>query len=158
MAAFWDFLSNKKSEKKALLLYQLLKLTLHRCLYFFGFFTRWNLKLRSVSNTFWTKIPKAIIVASLELVKEWVAHSRPSFFQILQICSILCTTVVIIFCVEFRELSHLTRDFFQTKKEITVVTSWATDKMTTIFTQNDNSTILSEIDIILCICSACNNI
>ena len=46
--------------------------------------------------------------------------------------------MVLIFCVEFRELSHLTRDFSQAEKKITVVTSWATDKMTTIFTQNDN--------------------
>ena len=46
--------------------------------------------------------------------------------------------MVIIFCVEFRELSHLTYDLSQAEKKITAVTSWATDKMTTIFTQNDN--------------------
>ena len=45
---------------------------------------------------------------------------------------------VLIFCVEFRELSHLTRDLSQAEKKITVVTSWGTDKMTTSFTQNDN--------------------
>ena len=45
---------------------------------------------------------------------------------------------VLIFCVEFRELSHLTRDLCQAEKKITVVISWATDKITTIFTQNDN--------------------
>ena len=45
----------------------------------------------------------------------------------------------LIFCVEFRELSHLIRDLSQAEKEINVVTSSATDKMTTIFNQNDNS-------------------
>ena len=47
-------------------------------------------------------------------------------------------TEVLIFWVDFWELSHLTRDLSQTEKKITVVTSWATDKMTTIFSQNDN--------------------
>ena len=37
-----------------------------------------------------------------------------------------------------RKLSHLTHDLSQAEKKITVVTSWATDKMTTIFAQNDN--------------------
>ena len=46
--------------------------------------------------------------------------------------------VVLIFCVEFQELSHLTRDLSQAEKKLTAVTSWATDKMTTIFTQFDN--------------------
>ena len=45
---------------------------------------------------------------------------------------------VLIFCAELRELSHLTLDLSQAEKEITVVTSWATDKMTTIFIQNYN--------------------
>ena len=31
--------------------------------------------------------------------------------------------MVLIFCVEFRELSHLTRDLSQTEKKINVVTS-----------------------------------
>ena len=53
---------------------------------------------------------------------------------------------VLIFCVEFRELSHLTRDLSQAEKKITVVTS------------HEQLTILSEIDVILCICSVCNNI
>lgn len=44
----------------------------------------------------------------------------------------------LIFCVECLELSHFTHDLFQADKKITVVTSWATDKMKTIFTQNDN--------------------
>ena len=46
--------------------------------------------------------------------------------------------MVLIFCVEFLELSHLTHGLSQAEKKVTVVTSWATDKMTTIFTQNDN--------------------
>ena len=46
--------------------------------------------------------------------------------------------MVLIFCVEFWELSHLTCDLSQAEKKITVVTSWATDKITCIFTQNDN--------------------
>ena len=46
--------------------------------------------------------------------------------------------MVLIFCVEFQELFHLTSDLCQAEKKITVVTSWATDKMTIIFTQNDN--------------------
>ena len=40
--------------------------------------------------------------------------------------------------LKIRELSHWTRDLSQAEKKITVVTSWATDQMTTIFTQNDN--------------------
>ena len=44
-------------------------------------------------------------------------------------------------------VSHLTRDLSQAEMKITVVASWATDKMTT-------STILSEVDVILCICSS----
>ena len=63
---------------------------------------------------------------------------------------------VLIFCVEFWELSHLTRDLSQAEKKITVVTSLATDKMTSIFTQT--TTLTSEIDISLCICSVCNTI
>ena len=35
-------------------------------------------------------------------------------------------------------LAHLTRDLSQDEKKITVVTNWATDNMTCIFTQNDN--------------------
>ena len=46
-------------------------------------------------------------------------------------------TKVLIFCIEFLKLSHLTHDLSQAKKKITV-TSWATDKMKTIFTQNEN--------------------
>ena len=41
---------------------------------------------------------------------------------------------VLIFYVEFRELSYLTCDLSQAEKKITV----SSDKMTTIFTQNDN--------------------
>ena len=50
----------------------------------------------------------------------------------------LLYTLVLIFCVEFLELSQLIHDLSQTEKKIAVVTSWATDKMSTIFTQNDN--------------------
>ena len=39
---------------------------------------------------------------------------------------------VLIFCVEFWELSYSTRDLSQAEKKITFVTSWA------IFSQNDN--------------------
>ena len=46
--------------------------------------------------------------------------------------------MVLMFCVEFRELSHLTRDLSQAEKKITVFTSWITDKMTLVFTQNNN--------------------
>jgi hypothetical protein len=35
-------------------------------------------------------------------------------------------------------LSLLSHDLSQAEKKITAVASWATDKMTTIFTQNDN--------------------
>ena len=34
-------------------------LTLQKCLYFFGFFTSWYLKLEFASNTFWTKVTKS---------------------------------------------------------------------------------------------------
>ena len=43
---------------------------------------------------------------------------------------------ILYFCVGFQELSHLTRDLSQAEKKITIVI--ATDKMTTIFTQNAN--------------------
>ena len=41
------------------LLFLLLKLTKKSVFGFFWFFTHWYLKLRFVSNTFWTKIPKS---------------------------------------------------------------------------------------------------
>ena len=46
-------------------------------------------------------------------------------------------SVVLYICVGFWLLAHLTRDLSQAEKKITVLTSWANDKMTTIFTQND---------------------
>ena len=45
---------------------------------------------------------------------------------------------VLIFCADFQELPHLTLDLSQAEKKITVVTSWAIDKMPIIFAQNDN--------------------
>ena len=51
----------------------------------------------------------------------------------------------------FMGWSIKTRDLSQAEKKITVVTSWATDKMT-------SSTILIKIYVILCNGSACNNI
>ena len=50
----------------------------------------------------------------------------------------LLVVQVLYFCVGFWELSHLTRDLSQAEKKITVVTRQATDKMTIIFTQNNN--------------------
>ena len=47
-------------------------------------------------------------------------------------------TKVLLFFVGFWELSHFKRDLSRAEKKITVVTSWATDKMTTMFSQNDN--------------------
>ena len=32
---------------------------------------------------------------------------------------------ILIFCVEFQELSHLTRDLSKAEKKINVITSWA---------------------------------
>ena len=49
--------------------------------------------------------------------------------------------LVLIFCVEFWELSHLTHNLSQAEKKKSVVTSWATDKITTIFTQNGNFSV-----------------
>ena len=43
---------------------------------------------------------------------------------------------VLIFCVEFRELSHLTRDLSQAEKEINFVTSWANAQNDIYFTQS----------------------
>ena len=43
---------------KATLVMLILKVNICRSSYVVIFFTRWYLKLRSVSNTFWTKIPK----------------------------------------------------------------------------------------------------
>ena len=42
-----------------------------------------------------------------------------------------------VLCVGFWVLTHLTRDLSQAGKKITIITCWATDKMRTIFTQND---------------------
>ena len=50
--------SNQK-KINALLLYQLLKLTSEKCLYFFRSFTHLQVKSRFPSNTFWTKIHKS---------------------------------------------------------------------------------------------------
>ena len=62
------------------------------------------------------------------------------------------------FLVDFWELSHLTRDLSQVEKKINVATTWATDKMTKLLSlKMTTSTILSEIHVILCICST-NNI
>ena len=38
----------------------------------------------------------------------------------------------LIFCVEFRELSHWTRNLSPAERKVNVVTNWATDKMKTI--------------------------
>ena len=46
-----------------------------------------------------------------------------------KISCIVCTKVLI-FCVEFWKLCHLTRDLSQAEKKITIVISWATDKTT----------------------------
>jgi hypothetical protein len=54
------------------------------------------------------------------------------------LCQVSCSCQVLIFCVEFQELSHLTRDLSQAEKKINVVTSLATNKITTIFTEIDN--------------------
>ena len=61
----------------------------------------------------------------------WLYAIGNSRFQ-----KIFTLSMFLIFCVEFRVFSHLTRDLSQAK--INVVTSWATDKITTVFTQNDN--------------------
>ena len=53
------FTTNKKSEMiLSILLYQLVRLTWQKCLYFVWFVTT-NLKLRFVSNTLWPKISKS---------------------------------------------------------------------------------------------------
>ena len=44
--------------------------------------------------------------------------------------------LVLIFCVEFRELYHLTHDLFQAEKKINVVTSWENAQNDIYFTQN----------------------
>ena len=43
---------------------------------------------------------------------------------------------VLIFCVEFREMSHLTRDLSQADKQINVVTSSANAQNDIYFIQN----------------------
>ena len=43
---------------------------------------------------------------------------------------------VLIFCVEYRELSHLTHDLSQAEKKINVVTSLANAQNDIYFTQN----------------------
>ena len=62
---------SKKSEKiKTPLFYQLLKLTKPKCFYFFRFYTRWHLKMRFVSNTFWSEIPKSSLCDMSEHCKK----------------------------------------------------------------------------------------
>ena len=46
---------------------------------------------------------------------------------------------VLIFCVEFRELSHLPRDLSQDEKKINFVTRWANAQNDIYFTQNGRS-------------------
>ena len=46
---------------------------------------------------------------------------------------------VLILCLEFRELSHLTRNLSQAEKKINVVTSWANAQNDIYFTQNGQS-------------------
>ena len=70
----------------------------------------------------------------------------------------LCFSKILYFCIGFRELSHSTRDLFQAEKKINVVTSWASDKMTTIFNQNDNFNHFVWNRCHFVHCSACNNI
>ena len=53
-------------------------------------------------------------------------------------------TMVLIFCVEFRELSHLTRDLPQAERKINAVTRWANAQNDIYFTQNGQSCHLSE--------------
>ena len=48
-------------------------------------------------------------------------------------------TWVLIFCVEFWELSHLIRDLSQAEKKMNVVTSWANAQNDIYFTQNGRS-------------------
>ena len=43
---------------------------------------------------------------------------------------------ILIFCVEFREFSHLTSDLSQAEKKINVVTSQANEQNDIYFTQN----------------------
>ena len=47
-------------------------------------------------------------------------------------------TRVLIFCFEFQELPYLTLDFAQAGKKKLLLQAEATDKMTSIFSQNDN--------------------
>ena len=47
--------------------------------------------------------------------------------------------VVLLLCVEFRELSHLTSDLSQAEKKINVVTSWVNAQNDSYFTQNGRS-------------------
>ena len=52
--------------------------------------------------------------ATLHLANGWCA---------MNVCPTTQKTQVLIFCVEFWELSHLTQDLSQTEKKIPVVTS-----------------------------------
>ena len=66
-------------------------------------------------------------------------------------------TKVLIFCVEFRELSHLTCDLSQAEKKINVVTSWANALNDICFTQNDNCNHFEWSCCHFVSCSACNH-
>ena len=66
---------------------------------------------------------------------------------------------ILIFCVEFRKLSHLTRDLSQAEKKITVVIqAEQIHKMTAISLKMVEVVILGENSCHFVSCSACNNI
>ena len=65
---------------------------------------------------------------------------------------------VLIFCVEFRELSHLTRDLSQAKKKKNVLLQLEQmHKMTSISLKTVKFVILSENKCYFVSCSACHN-
>ena len=64
---------------------------------------------------------------------------------------------VLIFCVEFRDMSHLTRDLSQAEKKINVSQAGKPHKMTSISLKIVEVVILSEDSCHFVSCSACNN-
>ena len=88
-------------------------------------------------------------------INHWVI----SQFKLLQVSipkNVKRFTRVLNLCVEFQELSHLTRDLSEAEKKINVVTSWANAQNDLYFSQTEVVILGENICHIFC-CSACNN-
>ena len=101
----------------------------------------WKIKLEELSSTNWSFSLQATQAVKIKFKIDKKSSSLNLIFQNWFFRNEVqinrgTVTLVLYVCVGFWKLSHLTRDL--AKKKIIVVTCCATDKMTTIFSQNDN--------------------